>query len=106
MACFRTRAPNPKSCMSEIWSLNHFLECRELAPPTELTVLPYDRQKLSGHFNGKVIDIDLSCKPARCYQVSTTYCKTKPLFVLQGDYKRSHKQWHHLQCIFEQSARL
>ncbi|AIT79856.1 (2Fe-2S)-binding protein [Novosphingobium pentaromativorans US6-1] len=41
---YRIRPLGPESCMFEIWSLTHYAEGEEPAPPMEPIVLPYDSQ--------------------------------------------------------------
>jgi nitrite reductase/ring-hydroxylating ferredoxin subunit len=44
MSSYRIRPLGPESCLFEIWSLTHFPEGQEPAPPMEPTVLPFDSQ--------------------------------------------------------------
>ena len=44
MSSYRIRPLGPETCMFEIWSLTHYPEGQEPAPPMEPTVLPYDSQ--------------------------------------------------------------
>ncbi len=44
MSSYRVRPLGPESCLFEIWSLTHFPEGEEPAPPMEPVVLPFDSQ--------------------------------------------------------------
>jgi nitrite reductase/ring-hydroxylating ferredoxin subunit len=44
MSSYRIRPLGPESCLFEIWSLTHFPEGQEPAPPMEPTMLPFDSQ--------------------------------------------------------------